>query len=398
MTTVNTTLQLSDVVVNDLVGLLDTEPGLALALEESLLAAKQSGASSLDSELYEALDWPTSIDDYLSFLRGFARWAPDQSPLPAWQDSGNGSQEVFDRLCHFYFLIDQPAADGSVVQNNASMAIWLVAYADAWGTYLNTPESFNQQILDNFRTFSPEYRIQDSMIDDKPNGDWDCFNAFFARELNPGLRPIADQGDNRTVVCPADCTYKQVFAINDDSTIDEITLKGTHKVASVADLLQDSPYADAFAGGTFVHYFLGPYSYHRFHAPVSGEIVESRAVRGQTYLAVEIDGDQFSAPDSAKDGYEFTQARGILTIDTTQSADGNVGIVTTIPVGMAQVSSVHMTATPGSTNKGDEFGYFLFGGSDIIVLFQAGVDPVIDLNTNYRHYGTPIATCQPLEG
>lgn len=40
--------------------------------------------------------------------------------------------------------------------------------------------------------------------------------------------------------------------------------------------------------------------------------------------------------------------------------------------------------------KGDEFGYFQFGGFDIIVLFQPGVDA--DMNTaatDYR-FGTPI--------
>jgi len=43
--------------------------------------------------------------------------------------------------------------------------------------------------------------------------------------------------------------------------------------------------------------------------------------------------------------------------------------------------------------KGDEFGYFLFGGSDIIVLFQEGVKPQIDTGSQYRHYGTQIANC-----
>ncbi|HMB91190.1 MAG TPA: phosphatidylserine decarboxylase, partial [Rhodothermales bacterium] len=85
------------------------------------------------------------------------------------------------------------------------------------------------------------------------------------------------------------------------------------------------------------------------------------------------------------------------TIDTTDSPFGNVWIVAAIPVGMAQVSSVNMTATVGNTLlKGDEFGYFLFGGSDIIVLFQEGTNPKIDPGTNYRRYGTPSAICEAL--
>ena len=123
---------------------------------------------------------------------------------------------------------------------------------------------------------------------------------------------------------------------------------------------------------------------------------ECYAVRGLVYLDVCLDKktNQFHAPDSSTGGYEFAQARGIIIVDTTDSPYGDVGIVATIPVGMAQVSSVNMTATVGSQSlKGDEFGYFLFGGSDIIVLFQAGVNPQIGTCTKYRHYGRTMATC-----
>jgi hypothetical protein len=59
---------------------------------------------------------------------------------------------------------------------------------------------------------------------------------------------------------------------------------------------------------------------------------------------------------------------------------------------MCQVSSVNMTAKPGSNVlKGDEFGYFLFGGSDIIVLLQEGVDPLINTSSDYHNYGSWIA-------
>ena len=58
-----------------------------------------------------------------------------------------------------------------------------------------------------------------------------------------------------------------------------MNLKHTHSIGSVTELLDDSEYADAFKGGTFVHYFLGPFDYHRFHTPVSGYVLESKAIR-----------------------------------------------------------------------------------------------------------------------
>ena len=49
-----------------------------------------------------------------------------------------------------------------------------------------------------------------------------------------------------------------------------------------------------------------------------------------------------------------------------------LGLVAVLPIGMAQVSSCNITAEVGATlHKGEEFGYFLFGGSDIIVMFEA---------------------------
>jgi phosphatidylserine decarboxylase len=51
--------------------------------------------------------------------------------------------------------------------------------------------------------------------------------------------------------------------------------------------------------------------------------------------------------------------------------------VALLPIGMSQVSSVNFESSVkvGSTvRKGDMLGYFLFGGSDFVMLFQSKVD------------------------
>ena len=49
-----------------------------------------------------------------------------------------------------------------------------------------------------------------------------------------------------------------------------------------------------------------------------------------------------------------------------------MGMVAVLPIGMAQVSSVNLTAEPGAELfKGEEFGFFAFGGSDIVMLFES---------------------------
>ncbi len=388
----------SIVVVNELKNRLDQDSELANLLEESLKKARLIAEAELNPELYKALRWPEDIPSYLEYLEWFANWPPQQSTDPVWTEPGTDEQqEVYDRLCHFYWLIDQKVGPGKrIVENDEWFSQWLIKYADAWGSFLDTTESFNDDILKSFLEDSPKYRVQDSLINGKANSPsgWLTFNQFFARELNPGLRPVSSPADNSVIVSPADCTYRNMFQIGPDSTIPEVTVKKTHKYASVKTLLDNSQYADAFANGLFVHYFLGPYSYHRFHTPVAGLLKECRAVKGKVYLDVNLKDGQFDAPDSSQGGYEFYQARGIVIIDTSASAYGDVGLVGVCPIGMAQVSSVNMTAQAGNNmQKGDEFGYFLFGGSDIILLFQDGIDPEIYTGSNYHHYGTCVGTC-----
>lgn len=368
-------------------------------LTQSLQKANELAKVELDPALYKPLTWATDFPGYIAFLEEFWRWKPQQSKEEAWTKPGTDEQqEVYDRLCHFYWLIDQEVGteNTTIIENIPWFSEWLVDYANGWGSFLDTTESFNDEILSSFINDSPEYRLQDSMIDGRPNSPsgWLTFNQFFARELNPGLRPIASPTNNAIISSPADCTFRAKYDIDADSKIPGITVKKTHKFAGIKDLLEGSEYINSFANGTFAHYFLGPYSYHRFHAPVSGVVLECRAIQGLVYLEVNLSKNQFDAPDSSEGGYEFSQARGVFIIDTSNSPYGDVGIVAVIPIGMAQVSSVNMTATVGANLlKGDEFGYFLFGGSDTIVLFQQFANPKIDTGTQYRHYGSQIATC-----
>lgn len=365
------------------IGVLQTQlagdPELAGKLTTNLRSARILAEGSLRPDLFQALSWPSTPEEYLAYLGTMATTIPseDQS-VDTWKLDGY-SAEVFDRLCHFYWLLD-PQTDAahkglkvydlqSYEKGDFSFADWIVAYNNEWGAFLNDPASLTPESLASFKAVEP-YHVGDSS---DYEAQWTCFNDFFSRQLNPGLRPVADPTLNTTITSPADCTYKQDYAIDEEGNVESVTLKKTHTIGSVEDLLAGSDYAEDFEGGTFVHYFLSPYDYHRFHAPVSGRCLECRPIQAQNYLAVQLKDGQFDAPDSSKDGYEFNQARGILVIDTNTVSDPaqRIGKVAVVPIGMAQVSSVHMTAPEGMPiEKGAEFGHFAFGGSDIILLFE----------------------------
>lgn len=386
-------------IVEKLKMLLDGHQEMRQNLLASLNQATSLAKQNLNSGLYNAINdefqgngWPTTIEAYFDYLDLYVRMVPNESDDPnypnGWKSNGkvNGyNQKVYDLLCQFYWLVDQkkPGTD-LTMQSYESFAEWLVEFANAWGSFLDTKPSLTKESLHSFKyDLMYNYHLY---ADNEPT--WDTFNKFFYREFNGAdpttgitpLRPIADPNNNQTIVSPADCTFKQDYPIDSQGNVldrdrqkTQITFKKTHTIGTVDELLNGSVYAKDFYGGSFVHYFLSPFDYHRFHTPVGGKVLEIENVKGKVYLAVDLTKDgQWDAPDGAGDGYEFTQSRGIVIVD----AGPVVGKVAVIPIGMCQVSGVDMNLQlKGQTvPKGQEFGKFKFGGSDIIMLFQKDID------------------------
>jgi phosphatidylserine decarboxylase len=391
-----------DQVIRDLQKLVEQDdPEVGMLLEESLRTARARAEAQLNPDLRDALDWPQDLPGYYRYLQGFIRWIPRQTDSRAWSSGSDSryAKEVSDRLAHFFWLVDQKVDDDTAIgENSTAFREWLTDFARQWGSFLDTPESFSPEILDSFVKDAPEYTVEESLIDGRPNqpSGWVTFNQFFARELNPGLRPIAEPANNLVVTSPADCFYQHRYDIDAESNIPATTIKTTHRYGNIKQLLDGSQYAEDFANGTFVHYMLPPSSYHRYHVPVAGLVMESFVVSGKVYMQVDLEGDQLRSRDSAKSGYEFSQTRGVLTLDTTRDGEQDgIGVVAVVPVGMSHVASVNLTTTPDThVAKGEEFGYFAFGGSDIIILFQDGVDPQVDTTQGLRRVGTPVAHCK----
>ena len=140
---------------------LEVDNDLANLLTESLQKAKEIADAELDRDLFKALDWPVTIPLYIAYLKEFARWIPQQSTGKAWTAPGTDEQqEVYDHLCHFYWLIDQKVgSNNKIVENNEWFSKWLIGYVDVWGSFLDTTESFNQEILESFINDSPKYKV-----------------------------------------------------------------------------------------------------------------------------------------------------------------------------------------------------------------------------------------------
>ena len=312
------------------------------------------------------------LADYLRWIDALVTWAP--------RERGD-TQFIYDKLAEFYFFLDQepvkglqspirPGGEGQGAQTLTPLSAWIKKYAQAWGGYLDTTASASE--VDSFRTNSL-FNWDEYM---PPPSGYFTFNQFFARHAKPGMRPIAGLRDDGVLVSPADSTFVGWWQISEQSkiyveenTLDVLNIKGIQW--SIHQLLEGSAYADRFRGGIFTHSFLNTFDYHRWHAPVQGRILEARVIQGQAFMDIGVkhaivDGKTVNVLD-ARDGtgYQFVQTRGLVVIDSP------IGLVACLPMGMAQVSSVVITAEVGTTlHKGEELGYFQFGGSDFVMVFE----------------------------
>ena len=331
-------------------------------------------------------------DDFLHYVDRLVTWTPHEH---------GDSRFIYDQLVKFYFFLDQeplkglqsPIKPATQPQQLTPLSAWIVEFARTWGSYLDTLESARE--VESFRT-DPIFNWDEYMP--SPSG-YKTFNQFFARHAKPGMRPVAAISDDTVLVAPADSTFVGWWQVSQKSTIyveqPRLAIKGMEW--SIHQLLEGSAYADRFKGGIFTHSFLNTFDYHRWHAPVRGKVVEARVLQGQAYLDVDVRpvtvGGQTVNVLHTLDGtgYQFVQTRGLIVMESP------IGLVACLPMGMAQVSSVVITAEVGVTlRKGEELGYFQFGGSDFVMVFERASNvQLLSRPGVHVQQGTAIGTAFP---
>ncbi|KAJ5818117.1 Phosphatidylserine decarboxylase-related protein [Penicillium riverlandense] len=185
------------------------------------------------------------------------------------------------------------------------------------------------------------------------------FNQFFYRALKADARPCSAPNEPRVVVSPADCRCV-VFDRLDEAT--SIWVKG--REFSVERLLGNAYPEDAarYKNGALGVFRLAPQDYHRFHVPVDGTMGEPRTIEGEYYTVNPM------AVRSALDVYG-ENVRVLVPIDSVVH-----GRVMVVCVGAMMVGSTVITRRAGDkVARAEELGYFKFGGSTLLVLFEEGV-------------------------
>lgn len=178
--------------------------------------------------------------------------------------------------------------------------------------------------------------------------DFTSFNDFFYRELKEDARPIG-QG----FVSPGD---GKLIAFENVADIGKFYVKGSP--FTVASFLDDKELAQKFANAALLILRLAPNDYHRFHFPLDGIPSPIHSIKGSYYSV---------SPHALVGNFArvFCQnKREYCILNTADKGD-----VLLAPVGATMVGTIIETYTPNQAiKKGDEMGYFAFGGSSVLIL------------------------------
>lgn len=366
--------------VNELIAICDNNAEVRNLLDHSI---RQATEINPDRRYNPA----QTLDEFYDFVDRNIRCLPwDVMLNPSPTEYGQSLYGRVDQgIGYFWFVVDQPLDElrdrgffYPTVEFVEPFASWLTTYSQSWGDFLNTEESWNDtyyQMVAN----DPDWGLSKGWYGE--GNQWRTFNEFFARDLvSPDVRPIASS----SVVAPADSWPKGTWQIDDKNQLvypADLQIK-TAKLSDISLLIgQDSQYKDAFAGGTLTHTFLDVNCYHHYHAPVDGRLVELRTIPGVAA------GGGYTLWDNEQKLYYYVNDMGFQMVETRACAiieTEQYGLVAMLPVGMSQICSVNWLPTlhvGQQLKRGDDMGYFMFGGSDVIMIFQKGII------VNLQHHG-----------
>lgn len=264
---------------------------------------------------------------------------------------------------------------GFAAYRNEKINAMLKKILQVWRKFLDSPKSL--YVLNDsdagWKCDAAQAKLHmDDFKHDKDARYWGfkSWNAFFSRKLAKGARPIDHPHDPKVIVSACDSTVHKIS--EDVQKYSEFWIKS--QPYSLNDMLANDKLVKEFVDGIVYQAYLDPFNYHRWHSPVSGKIRKAYVQEGLLFSQVTSQGVDPTAQGHSEEYVAHVQTRAIIYIDAD---DKDIGLVCVMPVGMVEISScvIHKKfKEPGQkVKKGEELGYFQFGGSTHCVIFQPGV-------------------------
>ena len=220
------------------------------------------------------------------------------------------------------------------------------------------------------RWFIRQFMVDMSQALDPVAENYPTFNAFFTRELRPGIRPLVSGAND--IACPVDGAVSQLGSIDDGNVFQA---KG--RDYSLVELLGGSAdRAAPFRNGRFATLYLSPRDYHRMHMPLEGTLREM----------VYVPGSLFAVNSTTVKVIPRVFARNERVVAIFDTPIGQMAMVLVGAINVGCIETVwHGVVTPptrpdittwlyGNVNlaRGAEMGRFNMG-STVVLLFEPGV-------------------------
>jgi len=302
-----------------------------------------------------------SVDELLATLNHIIQRAPKYNPDPA-------KRNAFPMSALFVYMMFTPSGETAFRLTDFNSAIR--AILQAWCDYLDSPASQDVLNTGEYGWLSPSAyefnKLNEFIIPDKnaPHWGFASYNAYFHRQINLEYRPLASPNDPKVIVSANDGTMYNLSRRVKKS--DTFWIKS--QPYSLVNILDNSPYTDHFVGGDVMQSFLSGANYHRWRAPISGKIVEARIINGLMFSELHSEGFDPQAGIFSQGFEASVNTRGLVIIE---SEDPIIGKVAVIPIGITEISSITIGVKVGQqVKKGEELGYFSYGGSTLCLVFQ----------------------------
>jgi phosphatidylserine decarboxylase len=264
--------------------------------------------------------------------------SPEQAPIHYYdRESGELQTEKVAAENWLVWLYNNPVGEAT---------LWTLVkrkfVSSIYGNMMDNPSSTKK-----IKPFVEEFDIDMTVFQKQ---EYNSFNDFFTRKINTSARPI--DTTTTSAVSPAD---GKILAYENISNSDFI-VKGYR--FDIASFLNNTELAKKYINGSLVIIRLAPADYHRYHFPVSGNVSAN----------TKIDGAYYSVNPLAL--RKMTEIFCLNKREYAVISNPVFGDVVMAEVGATMVGSMVQTYSGDFVSKGDEKGYFKFGGSTVVLLFE----------------------------
>lgn len=284
-------------------------------------------------------------------------FSPSKNPPPLhYMDRSTGKVKTEQTMAGtwLYWLYNNPLGELTL-----SALVKRKIVTEIYGSYMHSGWSVHK-----IDPFIREYNIDTNQFEMK---HFASFNAFFIRELKPGARKIDTA--KHVIIAPVDGKC----LVYPDLNSADFLVKGTR--FNVQSFLLNDTLAKKYQNGSLLLFRLAPTDYHRYHFPLSGTLSPTHKISGYYYSV-----NPIALIEDSRIFLENKRQYQIIH-------NGQFGDVVMTEVGATMVGSMVSTHRGDKAVKGEEEGYFQFGGSTVILLFEKGKIRIDhDLITNSKNF------------